>query len=246
MAVVSVPNPSSVKGTRDLSDQIILAPKQGDYIPLNPGEEFADVRLTLNPSLAHSIAFWFEARGTPGSMNVLDKIPSEAFVWHKIPEGQHRIHAVLWKATAAMDASSRPKTLEDLEGFECLGRESIDIYVRRFEDFQPTYDWQPFERWHQLPPGLEISVDTRRARIPEPWPWNVEVVGQGTEQIQVHGTSTMSQLLELLKLSDSTHEVVWRDAKHEYTLQPAWTARQADLFRYREHVVVRRFATIVD
>ena len=115
----------------------------------------------------------------------------------------------------------------------------MDIIVRRFEDFMPSYDWKPVERWYQLPPGqtyvrecswmvsvghirhvmyfihwfihftlssyllgiflvatldsvthdilpiqwgLEISMDlsgeAKRAKIPEPWKWQVEIIGE--------------------------------------------------------------------
>lgn len=43
---------------------------------------------------------------------------------------------------------------EDLSSFDCSrGRATVDIIVRRFEDFTPSYDWKPVERWQQLPPG---------------------------------------------------------------------------------------------
>ena len=194
-----------------------------------------------------------QANGKPGTINVLDQVPSEPYVWQKVPEGQHRIQVVLWKPTSAMDATSQPKAPEDLSSFDCSrGRATVDIIVRRFEDFMPSYDWKPVERWYQLPPGLEISMDlsgeAKRAKIPEPWKWQVEIIGEGAEMIEVRRDSTMSELLEKMKLSDSTHEVVFCDpnGKHEISLKPDWTAQQADLFRYRDQVQVRRFASIVD
>ena len=48
-----------------------------------------------------------------------------------------------------------------------------------------------------------------RAKIPEEWPWRVQVQGQAQPmEVRVRPESTMAALLEQLKLTDSTHEVV--------------------------------------
>ena len=103
-------------------------------------------------------------------------------------------------------------------------------------------------------------MDSRTARIPSPWPWQAQVDGE-EQRVSVQRSSSMAELLEALDLSDSTHEVagrpragrrpgrgaeVWCDGRYESGLRPEWTAEQAQLFRYREQVRIRRFATVVD
>ena len=95
---------------------------------------------------------------------------------------------------------------EELSRLEWLRDACVELQVRRFEDFVASYDWQRVERWHLLPPGLEISMDSGSARIPEPWPWQVRVEEQ-EQRVSVQRSSSMAELLEALGLSDSTHEV---------------------------------------
>jgi hypothetical protein len=59
---------------------------------------------------------------------------------------------------------------------------------------------------------LEILGDfsSCRAKIPDGWPWRVQVQGQAEPmEVLVRRESTMAELLEQLKLSESTHEVVF-------------------------------------
>lgn len=96
---------------------------------------------------------------------------------------------------------------------------------------------------------MNLQEGGSQARIPRPWHWEPRVVGQEERQrVAVNADTTMSDVLQSLGLSDSTHEVVWcqESGKHERVLQSSWTAAQADLFRYQKQIVVRRFATLVD
>ncbi|CAE7198747.1 unnamed protein product [Symbiodinium natans] len=236
--------------------RVIFRHCTGQCVPLLEGAR-ADVIVTFNSprALPGGLAFWLEVGGgSPTPMSCFDKVPSEPQVWHGVPSGDHRIRAVLWKAPSG--SSAQPKSKEELEGtgpFEVARSESVELVVHRFEDFNPSYEFRKVEPWHRLPEGLEISVNLQeggsQARIPQPWQWDVRVVGQEARQrVPVRAETTMSDILEVLGLSDSTHEVVWcqDSGKHERVLQPGWTALQADLFRYQNQVFVRRFATMVD
>ncbi|CAE7241653.1 unnamed protein product, partial [Symbiodinium pilosum] len=203
-------------------------------------------------NLEGGLAFWLEG-GTASPMNCFEKVPAEPYVWRGVPEGRHHIQAVLWKARA--NSSMQPTCREDLENkaaFEVTRAERVEFCVRRFEDFIAAYDWRKVEPWHRVPEGLEIAVNLQeggsQARIPQPWSWDVLVVGQAKQTVQVRADTKMADVLQGLGLSDSTHEVVWcqEGGSHERVLQPNWTAVQADLFRYRDQIVVRRFATLVD
>ncbi|CAJ1423787.1 unnamed protein product [Effrenium voratum] len=148
--------------------------KTGAYIPLSGVS--AEVSVSFQGSLQGPCAFWIEGKGISGTMNVLDEVPSAPYVWKGVPEGSHRIHLVLLKS-----GEEKPQTPEDLAQRVVERREAVDVVVRRFEDFAPSYDFQPVENWHMLPPGLEICVDLeggKKARIPEPWQWHVRVADQ--------------------------------------------------------------------
>eukprot|EP00931_Biecheleriopsis_adriatica_P013276 TRINITY_DN114632_c0_g1_i1.p1 TRINITY_DN114632_c0_g1~~TRINITY_DN114632_c0_g1_i1.p1 ORF type:complete len:261 (-),score=60.38 TRINITY_DN114632_c0_g1_i1:42-824(-) len=244
---------------------LILAPLEGDYVDLPSGKSAADVIARFNSETAGSgsLAFWIEAASDAskrGPVNCLQQVPSEAYALRGIPEGQHRIHAVLWQPQPGAAEGAQPTTPEELApggGFTVRSHANVSFFVRRFEDFLPSYDWNVVERWHRLPPGLEVSLDlgeggSRKARIPQPWQWDVRVLGESGEatkqRVAVEAETSMAELLSRLGLSDSTHEIVWsqEDGKHERLLQPSWTARQADLFRYSSQIFVRRFATVVD
>ncbi|CAE7945011.1 unnamed protein product [Symbiodinium necroappetens] len=233
--------------------KLILVPKTGQNVALADGA-LADVSVKFNSALPGGLAFWLEVGGSPSTpMNCFEKVPTEPYVWRSVPEGNHVIRAVLWKTA---DSSMQPKSKEDLEGagpFEVTHAEKVDFFVHRPEDFNPSYDWRKVEPWHRLPEGLEISMNLQeggsQARIPQPWHWEPRVVGQEERQrVAVNADTTMSDVLQSLGLSDSTHEVVWcqESGKHERVLQSSWTAAQADLFRYQKQIVVRRFATLVD
>lgn len=233
--------------------KLILVPKTGQNVALADGA-LADVSVKFNSALPGGLAFWLEVDGSPSTpMSCFEKVPTEPYVWHGVPEGNHFIRAVLWKTT---DPSMQPKSKEDLEGagpFEITHMEKVDFFVHRPEDFNPSYDWRKVDPWHRLPEGLEISMNLQeggsQARIPQPWHWEPRVVGQEERQrVAVIADTTMSDILQSLGLSDSTHEVVWcqESGKHERVLQSSWTASQADLFRYQKQIVVRRFATLVD
>lgn len=45
--------------------------------------------------------------------------------------------------------------VEELSSLEWLREATVELQVRRFEDFVASYDWKPVERWHLLPQGLD-------------------------------------------------------------------------------------------
>ena len=123
----------------------------------------------------------------------------------------------------------------------------------------------------QLLDQLKLSDSTHEV---VPWCFRI-FVGQhiwdtnGQQQIlvrKIHGFVLFFGLVKKMETVGQQKTEVWCDAngKHESTLKPNWTAKQAavisidssllsplfvfqaDLFKYREQVQVRRFATIVD
>mmetsp|Transcript_161877 Transcript_161877/g.393236 ORF Transcript_161877/g.393236 Transcript_161877/m.393236 type:complete len:173 (+) Transcript_161877:3-521(+) len=167
-----------------------------------------------------------------------------------MPEGRHRLRAAVY-APPGGAPGARPRSPEDLApggGFEVRHSASCCFNVKRFVDFAPSYDWQPVEHWHRVPPGLEISLDLsgsggdgqRRARIPQPWQWDAAVDGV-VKRAPVEAEATVASLLERLGAPEAAHEMVWRqaDGRHERVLEGSWTARQVDLFRYSKDIIVR-------
>lgn len=237
---------------------LIVTPREDDYLDLAQGKAAADVITTFRSSAGTGrLAFWIEAAedaAKRGPLNCLPQIPSEPYALRGIPEGRHRIHAVLWEPLETA-SSPEPASVEELletGGFVVLTRATVSFSVRRFEDFVAAYDWKPVERWHRLPPGLEVALDmgesqSRKAKIPQPWQWDVQVDEQeGRQRVPVEADTPLLELLTRLGLTTSTHELIWSQGGHERVLQPTWTARQTDLFRYAQQIRVRRFATIVD
>ena len=43
--------------------------------------------------------------------------------------------------------------------FQVTRSESVDFSARRFEDFNPGYDWRKVEKWHRLPEGQKPATD---------------------------------------------------------------------------------------
>jgi len=229
---------------------LILAPKDGGYVELPREKKAADVIIRFGQRPGH-LAFWIESaqdQGHRGPLNCLDAVPSEDYALRNIPEGSYRVHAAIWEASAG--ASGQPKAANELEvGGPFITREkaTVSFTVRLFEDFNASYEWAVVELWHRLPPGLEISLDLggangdRRARIPQPWQWDVTVDGADVKRVAVEADDSMDTILARLGISTATHEVVWRqpDGNFERILEPAWTARQADLFKYGRNMFVR-------
>lgn len=248
MATVHVPDaaPPALSG-----QPLITSPKEGDYVELPAGKSAADVTIKFGVAPGR-LAFWIEFAEDPskvGQMNCLPRVPEEAYALRGIPEGSFRVHAVLWEALdplAPVKEPQKPSELQSGGSFVVSDRMTASFFVRRFEDFVPRYEWQPVEGWHRIPRGLEVIMDLgagRRARIPQPWQWDATVEGEADRRrVGVEAESTMASLLGGLGFDASTHEVVWRqaDGKFERVLDGAWTARQADLFRYEKDVLVRR------
>eukprot|EP00933_Yihiella_yeosuensis_P064839 TRINITY_DN68376_c0_g1_i1.p1 TRINITY_DN68376_c0_g1~~TRINITY_DN68376_c0_g1_i1.p1 ORF type:complete len:217 (-),score=34.95 TRINITY_DN68376_c0_g1_i1:54-704(-) len=216
--------------------------------------------------MSGKLAFWISgnpASAAPGAspmvgpINCLQTVPSEDYALRGIPEGKWRIHAAIWEAMKD-DPTKEPRTPDDLlesGPFRASGSATTSTTVRPFEDFVASYEWKHVEEWHRMPSGLEIVLDLgggneRKARIPQPWSWDVRVEDgeASTRRVSVKADTTMAEVLTALDLSTTTHEVVWRqdDGAHERSLQASWTAQQADLFRYSKQIVIRRHATMID
>mmetsp|Transcript_168216 Transcript_168216/g.540434 ORF Transcript_168216/g.540434 Transcript_168216/m.540434 type:complete len:251 (-) Transcript_168216:143-895(-) len=232
---------------------LVTKPREGDCIDLTAGKAAADIFLNFRPAPGQ-LAFWVEGVTNPalrGPINYLPYVPSEAYALPGIPEGTYRLHAATWEAPAGASAS-KPSTPADLaQGgpFTVLERSQLCFQVRRFEDFVASYEWQPVERWHRVPVGLEICLDLggsggdggRKARIPQPWTWDARIAGEAApRRVHVEAETTVGELLKRAGLQEDTHEVIFAAGGFERILESAWTAKQADLFRHAKQVEIRR------
>jgi len=253
MAVSLVPGGGAAPGDGGPA-RLIKKPEAGDFIDLPAGKAAADVFVTFGEGQGQ-LAFWVEGvtnSSLRGPVNCLPVVPAEAYAVRGLPEGAFPLHAALWEAAPGA-GDAKPQTAADLDGarFVVAARAAVDFTVRRFEDFAAGYDWQPVERWHRLPAGLEISLDlgtgagsgSRRARIPQPWNWDARVQDDpAPRRVPVEADTTFGELLLRLGFSRETHEAVWQqpDGSHARPMDAGWTARQADLFRYRGQISIRQ------
>lgn len=251
MSVVRVDAPANGEEVRGL----IASPKDGQYLDLPSGKQVTDVFVTFAKAPAEAaslqMAFWIEAADDPskrGVLNILPGVPTEPYALRGIGAGAHRIRAALVRAGAA----EKP-THADLPAMSPSLETAVTVHVRAFEDFRPSYEWRTVELWHRIPPGLEVRLGLddfgeRSARIPERWQWDV-VAAPGTDvsalerqRVEVTATSTLGELKQQLGANGPAWELVWRQegASHERVLEDSWTATQADLFNYKNDIVLRQ------
>jgi len=257
MAVVAVPG--AAEKTVD-NTGLILKPSGGACLELPAGKAATDVFVTFAPPAedptasapSRGFAFWIEAAdqsGKMGQLNHLSSVPSEAYALRNIPAGSFRVRAALWcSGKPGVTPSSASELLQAATGFEVKREAAVEFQVRSFEDFSPTYEWQPVQQWHRVPVGLEVALDLatggRRARIPSSWQWDAAIdVGEKRKmRVAVEAADSLGILLQKLGLDPSLYEAVWRDpdGKFERTLDASWTAQQSNLFGYQKDISIRQ------
>eukprot|EP00927_Polykrikos_kofoidii_P029600 TRINITY_DN25582_c1_g1_i1.p1 TRINITY_DN25582_c1_g1~~TRINITY_DN25582_c1_g1_i1.p1 ORF type:complete len:301 (-),score=75.13 TRINITY_DN25582_c1_g1_i1:43-834(-) len=239
--------------------RLLTKPKEGEYIELPKNANVVNVFVTFETPRSETaqLAFWIEDASDPsrrGQLNLLPSVPTEEYALQGIPAGSHRVRAVLWNAPPGVKPSSAADLQRSGGEFEILSEDAVVFCVRRFEEFQPSYEWARVEEWHlPLPPGLEINMELgghSSARIPRTWKWDVRVssdasvAGEGETRhvrIDVDADATIGVLLDRAGLSREAYEVVWRQpgGGFERILEPSWTARQANLFQYSRDMLIR-------